>query len=364
MSNFSLKFRIPENWVWEQLDSENATGILITHLPHIRWACGFTGSNGFLIIRGDGVHLFTDRRYETQAELEVCGVEIHIGKHDLIDYAKQTGIVDSSDRLIIQPEYITISELNHWKATVSGISQLSIENLLNKLIALKSGEEIAGMRKVQTVSDIVFKEILQYIQEGIRENELAAMIDYRHRMHGASGMAFDTIVAFGSNSALPHARPTDRKLCLGDSILLDFGCMVNGFSSDMTRTLCYGAPDAEFFDAYSSVQEAQENAFNITCAEVRASDVDYAARASLAEKGYGDFFSHSTGHGIGLEVHEWPRISENSDAVLLRGYTITIEPGIYLPGKFGIRIEDTVLIESHKCERLSSIDQDLILIGS
>jgi len=342
----------------------NATGILISHLPHIQWACGFTGSNGFLIILKDGIHLVTDRRYETQAPLEVHGVKIHISKHNLVNYAKQSGIVNSSDQLIIQSEYATLSEFNEWKTTVSGISLLPHENLLDKLIALKSDEEITGMCEAQLISDTVFKEILQHVQQGIRENELAALIDYHHQIHGASKMAFDTIVAFGSNSALPHARPTDQKLCLGNPILLDFGCQLNGFSSDMTRTLYFGAPGTEFLDAYGAVQEAQRKAIDTARAKVPVSDVDQAARTSLTANGYGDFFSHSTGHGIGLEVHQWPRISVNSDAVLLQGYIVTIEPGIYLPGNFGIRIEDTVLIDSHKCERLSSIDRDLIIIES
>ena len=362
MSNSESKPRIKGNWIQKTLNSSSATGMLITHLPHVRWACGFTGSNGFLIVRENGLHLLTDRRYETQAELEVQGAKIYIGIHNLVDVAKNAGLVNPSDRLMIQPEYMTLAERDQWETSLNKISLLPQKNLLNKLVAIKSEDDIAGMRRAQSISDAAFNEIHQLIKSGIRENELAAMIDYHHRMHGASRMAFETIVAFGENSALPHARPTNRKLIPDEPVLLDFGCSVDGFTSDTTRTLYNGTPEGEFIIAYQAVQKAQEKAVNTTRADIRASEVDQAARSSLETDGFEDFFSHSTGHGIGMEVHEWPRISANSDATLLKGHTITIEPGIYLPGKFGIRIEDTVLINSAKCERLSSIDQDLIIV--
>ncbi len=362
MSSSEQKCRIQRAWIQKILNSSGAKGILITHLPHIRWACGFTGSSGFLIVRENERHLLTDRRYEIQAELEVRGAKVHIGTHNLVESAKKAGLIDSSEQLIIQPEYITLAELNLWETFLGKTSFLPYENLLNRLVAIKSEDDIAGMRRAQAISDTVFNEILRHIKPGVREHELATMIDYHHRMHGASGMAFETIVAFGENSALPHARPSSRELVSDEPILLDFGGIVDGFTSDMTRTLHYGQPGKEFILGYKAVQKAQSRAVNAVCAGAWAADVDRAARSSLKADGFGKFFSHSTGHGIGTEVHEWPRISANSDAKLLRGNTITIEPGVYLPENFGIRIEDTVLVDSFGCEQLSLIERDLIIV--
>ena len=351
---------IQDSWVQETLTSEDATGLLITHLPHIRWACGFTGSNGFLLVREDKLHLFTDRRYETQVTLEVKQAQVHIGSHDLVNHAKNEGLANAADRLLIQPEYMTLAEFTHWETLLPGISLLPRKNLLNSRVAVKSEDAISRMRQAQLISDSVFKEVCKSITPGIRENELAAMIDYHHMIRGASGMAFETIVAFGTNSALPHARPSNQKLRTDEPVLLDFGCIFNGYASDMTRTLYCGVPGEEFKTTYKAVQEAQDQAIQLAHAGIKTSEIDQVARSSLTSNGLEKFFSHSTGHGIGLEVHEWPRISENSSDTLLKGHTVTIEPGVYLPDKFGIRIEDTVVIGSYACERLSHIERDLI----
>ncbi len=362
MHNSEPGSRIQDSWVQETLTSEDATGLLITHLPHIRWACGFTGSNGFLLVRENELHLFTDRRYETQVALEVQQAQIHIGSRDLIKHAINEGLVDTADRFLIQPEYMTLAEYTNWETSLPGISLLPKKNLLDSRVALKSEDAIAMMRQAQLISDSVFTEVCESITPGIRENELAAIIDYHHMIRGASKMAFETIVAFGANSALPHARPSNQKLRTGEPVLLDFGCMFNGYASDMTRTLYCGTPEEEFRTVYKAVQEAQDQAIQVAQAGMKTSEIDQAARSILTSKGLGEFFSHSTGHGIGLEVHEWPRISANSSATLLKGHTVTIEPGVYLPDKFGIRIEDTVVIGSSACERLSHIERDLITI--
>ena len=344
------------------LRSKDATGVIISYLPHIRWICGFTGSTGLLIARENKFILLTNGIYETQAAFEVRGAEVHIGSHPMAEYAKEEGLVNSSDNLIIQPEYLTVAELTSWETTIPGISFIPVENLLNEHVAIKSEKAIAGMRKAQAISDAVFKVILQYIQPGVRESELAARINYHHSMLGASTMAFETIVASGSNSALPHARPGDRKLQSGEPLLLDFGCMVDGFASDITRTVHLGEPSNKFIRAYRAVQVAQERAISSASAGMEISTVSQVAQDSLKEFGLNEFFIHSLGHGIGMRVHEWPRISSNSSAILHEGYTVTIEPGVYFPGEFGIRIEDTVLIGSNTCERLSTTGRDLLVI--
>lgn len=352
----------PIRRVQEILRSASATGLLITHLPHVQWVCGFTGSNGFLIVKEDGVHLVTDARYKTQAAQEVHHANVHIGKHDLIRYAVESGLVVSTDRLIIQPEFITHAEYGRWKTESSGLTLMAIDHVMEPHVAIKSEEAIAGMRRAQTVSDAVYEKVVPSIAVGMHENELAAQIDYYHRLRGASRMAFETIVAFGENTARPHARPGSRTLGPGEAILLDFGGVVDGYCSDMTRTLFCGVPGREFKDAYQSVLKAQAQAVAQAQAGKLARKIDQAARSSLAADGYEKFFAHSTGHGIGLEVHEWPRIATSSADTLEGGHTITIEPGVYIPDKFGIRIEDTVLIGARSCERLSCTDRTLISV--
>ena len=221
-----------DHFIRDILRSKDATGVIISHLPNIRWICGFTGSTGLLIARENKLILLTNGIYETQAALEVHGAEVHIGSHPVAEFAKEEGLVNSSDKLIIQPEYLTVAELSCWETTIPGISFIPVENLLNEHVAKKSERAIAGMRRAQAISDAVFKVILQYIQPGIQENEFAARINYHHLKLGASTMAFETIVASGPNSALPHARPGDRKLQSGEPLLLDFGCMV--------RWICFG----------------------------------------------------------------------------------------------------------------------------
>ncbi len=351
-----------DHFIRDILRSKDATGVIISHLPNIRWICGFTGSTGLLIARENKLILLTNGIYETQAALEVRGAEVHIGSHPMAEFARDEGLVNPSEKLIIQPEYLTVAELACWKTTIPGISFIPVENLLNEHVAKKSERAIAGMRRAQAISDAVFKVILQYIQPGIRENELAARINYHHLMLGASTMAFETIVASGPNSALPHARPGERKLQFGEPLLLDFGCVFDGFASDMTRTVHLGEPNKKFTRAYEAVQVAQERAISSASAGMEVSAVYQVAQDALKEFGLKEFFIHSLGHGIGMKVHEWPRISSNSSAILHEGYTVTIEPGVYFPGEFGIRIEDTILIGSKTCERLSIIERDLLVI--
>ena len=278
-----------DHLIREILRSKDASGVIISHLPHIRWICGFTGSKGLLIARDNKFNLLTNSIYETQAAFEVRGAEVHIASHTMVEFAMEEGLVDSSDKLIIQPEYLTVAELTCWETTIPGIKFIPVENLLNEHIAIKSEKAIAGMRRAQAISDTVFKVILKHIQPGVRENELAARINYHHLMLGASTMAFETIVASGLNSALPHARPSERKIQSGEPLLLDFGCMVDGFASDMTRTIHLGEPNNNFTRAYEAVQLAQERAISSAFAGMGVSTVYQVAQDTLKEFGLNEF---------------------------------------------------------------------------
>ena len=218
------------------------------------------------------------------------------------------------------------------------------------------------MEKAQHISDQVFDHILNVMQPGVEEHEIAAEIDHHHRVLGAQGMSFDTIVAYGPNSARPHARPGRCPLRNGDCVILDFGCVWEGMVSDMTRTICVGPPPDLMLKVYNTVREAQQYAIDAVRSGVSAKAVDHAARNCIAKAGFRGQFAHSTGHGLGFEVHEWPRVSEKSKDHLPAGCAVTIEPGIYLDDQFGVRIEDAVWVGQDGASRLSSASRELFCL--
>ena len=348
--------------VQDQLTSHGADAVIITYLPHIRWICGFTGSRALLLITLTEAHFVTDTRYTEQTRQEVQKANLHISPGALHDVVYKRQLLSNTSKVLFQPEYMSVQTYHAWQNMFSHIEWTAVGRLLTDLVAVKSSLARSCMKQAQSITDKVFEEILGFIQPGMQERLIAAEIDYRHRRLGANAMAFETIVASGPNSARPHARPSSRTVQAGDFVVLDFGCVYDGYVSDMTRTVCIGSPSDMMRHIYSTVRDAQECAINRVHAGVEARQVDLAARQTIRDAGYGSNFAHSTGHGLGFEVHEWPRISEKSSDILPLGCTITIEPGIYLEGQFGVRIEDTVVVEEDRCERLPKACSDLICL--
>lgn len=345
-----------------RLRQANADAFLISALPDIRWACGFTGSNALLLVRSDKAHFLTDGRYAIQATHEVQGVVLHTADHELMRYAVEQGLLDSIERLLYQADHLTCAQLQAYQALCPKVEWIGTENWLCELTAVKDAAALQAIRRAQAITEKVFEEILALIRPGLTERMLAAEIVYRHLQMGAERMAFDPIVASGPNSALPHARPTHRPFAVGDVILLDFGCYVDGYASDMTRTVCIGTPSQEVKQVYQTVQAAQEAALEVACAGISAAELDRAARSVIEAAGWGDYFTHSLGHGIGLQVHEWPRIASNNHQQLSAGVVLTIEPGIYLAGRFGIRLEDMIVLQTNGHENLTRIPRALLML--
>lgn len=327
-----------------RLAAEEADAALLSHLPDIRWACGFTGSNGVLLVRRQDAHFITDGRYATQAQAEVQGAQCHTSGYDLIGYAAEAGLFENLQRVIFQADYLSYAALQTFQEKLPQLVWLPRTGWLNELRAVKDTQALKAIQKAQTISETVFTEILPLITPGISERELAAEIVYRHLRLGAERMAFDPIVASGPHSAHPHARPTERRLRRGDVIVLDFGCYVDGYASDMTRTVFLGPLSDEVAYVYQCVAAAQEAALAKARAGIPAAELDHAARSTLEACGLGAYFTHSLGHGVGLEVHEWPRIAAQNEAPLPSGTVITIEPGVYLPERFGVRLEDLIML--------------------
>ncbi len=350
------------NKIQSLISTENASAVLINALTDIRWACGFTGSNAMLLVTRDTAHLFTDARYTTQSRAEVRDAEITIGSGSLLDAVSASGHMPTSGSVVLQGEHVTIAahaQLNE----LFGTRDWAVKSRwLSHLIAIKSNEEIAALKKAQQITDEVFAQLLNVIKPGISEYELAAEITYQHLLRGASKMSFDPIVASGPNGALPHARPSGRKLQQGDLVVLDFGCFYDGYASDMTRTIAIGKPSEKATEVYEVVKEAQQRALDAAQANITTKSLDAVARTVIEQAGYGDYFTHSLGHGVGLDIHEWPRVSWQVEDMLEENMVITIEPGIYLPGELGVRIEDMVVLGSNGCEILGSSTKSMVVL--
>jgi Xaa-Pro aminopeptidase len=308
--------------------AKGSEAVLVTFLPDVRWACGFTGSNGLLIVLPDAAHLITDGRYTTQAKNEVEYAEVHITSINLFEHAAAEGVLAHSSSVLYQADRLTVSQFESVQRHFSHVTWIGADELLVHAVASKSPEEVEYMRQAQRLSEHVFEQVLNVIQLGVTEKDIAAEIVYQHMKGGAERMAFESIVASGPNGALPHARPTSRQIQSGDMVVLDFGCHLGGYASDMTRTVAVGEPGDEARSVYDVVLRAQQAALEAARAGIPSADLDAAARRVIERAGFGDYFSHGLGHGVGLQVHEWPRVSHSADYVLPVYAAVTIEPGV------------------------------------
>jgi len=325
-------------------------GLLVTHPPDIRYLCGFTGSSAALAVTRRAARLFTDGRYTAQAAAETKAARVQIATSAPAVIAVQWLAAQSGVAIAgYDPAHTTVAALTHWKASLPSRLRRSFLAALpapfvELLRQVKDEDEISIMREAALVGCQLFEHILGFLGPGISEIEVAAELEHQARLLGAEGMSFETIVASGPRSALPHGRATTLALPRRGFLTLDFGVILKGYCSDMTRTVFLGKPKARERQAYQAVLEAQEAAVAAVISGVSCGEVDEAARSVLRREGLAEAFSHSTGHGVGLEIHEPPRVGAGQPARLLPGMVITIEPGIYLPGEFGIRIEDMVAV--------------------
>ena len=321
----------------------DAGAALVTFGPDVRWACGFTGSNGLLVVGREGAHFVTDGRYATQAAHEVKGADVHAPGYDLVGHIAEAGLLGGAGRVLFQSDHVTAALLGRLEEAFADVAWQGVEGLLKGLVARKTDVEVERIQAAQRVTESVFEHLLGFIRPGMTEQEVAAEIVYQHLRRGASAMSFEPIVASGPQGALPHARPTSKSIEQGELVVLDFGCFLGGYASDMTRTVAVGEPGEEAREVYGIVLEAQRRALEAARAGLTSKALDAAARDVIEGASYGEAFPHSLGHGIGLQTHEWPGVSYRHDFLLPENAAVTIEPGIYLPEKFGVRIEDIVV---------------------
>jgi len=343
--------------------------LLVTHLPDVRWLCGFTGSSAALMLLCAAGHrarpsrspiravLFTDGRYIAQANAEAMGTQVVIATRPPLTEACEWIAAARIKRCGFDRTQTTVASLATMRKAVPGKLRRSLFVAVDPLVAhlrqVKDAEEIASLRAAASLGCNLFDRILTFIQPGMTEMAVAAELEHAARLAGAEGMSFETIIASGERSALPHGHATQAKLPRRGFVTLDFGVLLDGYCSDMTRTIHIGRATAQERNAYEAVLEAQEAGVAAVRAGVVTGDVDETCRSVLRRAGLADWFTHSTGHSLGLEIHEEPRLAAKRTERLKAGMIVTIEPGIYMPGSFGVRIEDTVLVTRSGCEVLT-----------
>ncbi len=340
--------------------------LLVTSLHNVRYLTGFTGSSANVLIFRDGrAVLFTDPRYTVQSKQQVnCAIRIAKGsltKAVMAEVARTNVARTRVSRVGFEPENLNVARLEALTKALPAKARLlpATEGLIAKLRMVKDAGEIALIRRAVNVNSRALEQALKRLKSGMTETAFSAEIDYQSRKLGANGPAFDTIVAAGARAALPHARPGAAKIGPG-MLLIDMGAFCDGYASDMTRMVHLGAADAKYKRAYGAVLEAQLAGIAAVRPGATAASVDRATRRTLKKHGLEREFVHSTGHGLGLEIHEAPRLGKSDKSKLEPGMTITIEPGVYIEGWGGIRIEDTVLVTESGCEILTPTPKDLL----
>jgi Xaa-Pro aminopeptidase len=336
--------------------------LVVTHGPDVRYLSGFTGSSGAVALVGGRAVLFTDGRYTSQAKAETSGIRIAIDKRSpavrAVEWLAGVGVTrcgfDAGQTSVAGLEAMRKALVPLLKGSERQRFLVGTDGLVAKLREVKDEDEIARMRKAAALGCALFEQVLEFVVAGRTEAEVAAQLEFKARMAGAEAMSFETIVASGKRSALPHGRASGAKLPKRGFVTMDFGVLLDGYCSDMTRTVHLGKGSKREWDVYHSVLEAQMAAVAAVRAGVTCGEVDEAARSVLRNAGLEKAFSHSTGHGVGLEIHEGPRVAAKQEQVLQPGMVITIEPGAYLAGEFGVRIEDMVLATADGGEVLTA----------
>ncbi|HEY6303306.1 MAG TPA: Xaa-Pro peptidase family protein [Terriglobales bacterium] len=355
------------------LEENHLDSLLVAHFPNIRYLCGFTGSTGVLLVADRGCILFTDGRYRTQAKDEVDGASIVI--------ARKSPLVAAAEWLIarkgrsapasvgIEAESITAGMRDRLASVLKGRMRgtnkarlRSAPPLIERARMVKNAAEILLIRRAVELGASLFHIALKKIRPGVSEVEVAGAMEFEARCAGAEGMSFPTILASGTRSAIVHGRASGARIPRRGFVVCDFGVILAGYCSDRTRTVHVGRPSREARLLYEAVLEAQQAAIEAVRPGVTAAEVDGAARRSLRKRKLARYFTHSTGHGLGLEIHEAPRLAEGQTQTLEPGEVITIEPGVYVPGECGVRIEDVVVVTRSGCEVLTPTDKELVII--
>jgi Xaa-Pro aminopeptidase len=345
----------------ERLPGLEVDALLVTGLTNVRYLTGFSGSNAQLLVAGDEIVFFTDGRYTEQSRREVPDLE-------RVTYARELGRSLPTQlarlgvhRLGFEAHHLTVRSHERLAASVGDVELIACDEEVERVRWVKDDEELQMLRSAQAVTDQAFDDVLDMLAVGVTERQVARHLETLLRRDGADGLSFESIVAFGENAAEPHHEPGHRLLEEGDVITMDFGALFGGYHADMTRTVAFGEPASELKKIHDIVRQAQQAGIDAVRQGATGAEVDAAARAVIEGAGYGDAFSHGLGHGVGLDIHEGPRLGrEFAEHTLPARAIVTVEPGIYVSGLGGVRIEDMVEVTREGCRVLGNATRELI----
>jgi Xaa-Pro aminopeptidase len=344
----------------DRLDLKELDALIVTSLVNVRYLTGYTGSNGVAVVGPDVRLFFTDFRYMTQAAAQVSGFDVVKGERDLLGNVAEA----VSGRVGFEDATLSVRRLSRLQGLVgAGVELVPAGDLVEQLRALKEPAEVDAIRAAAALADDALSEVLSRGLVGRTEHELAVDLEHTMRVKGASAPSFGSIVASGSHGALPHAEPREVAVPPDVLVTIDWGAVVDGYCSDCTRTYATGSGVAdEALAVYELVRSVQASSVEAVRAGASGKEVDALGRAVIEEAGHGEHYGHGLGHGVGLEVHEAPNLSPRSEATLAAGNVVTVEPGVYVPGEFGVRIEDLVVVTDSGCDVLSSLPKALTVV--
>lgn len=354
-----MKNRIKE--LQRIIEKENLDLLLVTSLSNVRYLSGYSGTNGLILISSHESLFLTDFRYKEQASDQVKYSKIVIAERELILSLPSLSLLKPKRlKLGFEQNHVSCGTYRKLKTLLPNCLLVPTENLVESISVKKDQNEIDRIKKAVSITDQVFSEILDFIKPKVKEQYLAAEIEYKFKKYGSSAPFFETIVASGKRSALPHGVASSKRIEKGDLVTLDMGAVYDGYTADMTRTVVVGKANKRQKEVYNIVLKAQKEAISKVKPKIKACDLDKVARESIKKAGYEKYFGHGLGHGIGLLIHDNPTINPTSQQVLEPGMVITIEPGIYIPNWGGVRIEDDVLITQRGYEVLTKAEKNLI----
>lgn len=359
--NWGLRMEKRISKLRKSLQEMNLDGALIYKPENRRYMSDFTGTAGFVFVTINSAYFITDFRYVAQASTQCQGYDIiqHTSENTLYHILQAIG----AKHIGFEEDFVTYQGYSELMEKLPDFELRPLEGTLEKLRIIKDDDEIANIEKAAAIADEAFSYICDFIKPNLTEREIALELENFMKKRGASGTSFESIVASGKRSALPHGVASEKNIQKGDFITMDFGCIYNGYCSDMTRTIVLGKAEPKQKEIYGIVLEAQLEALSFIKPGVAGLEVDKIARDIITQKGYGDYFGHGLGHGVGLEIHESPRLSPTGKEVLKPGMIVTDEPGIYLPDFGGVRIEDLILVTETGARVLSKSPKELIELG-
>jgi Xaa-Pro aminopeptidase len=348
-----------------RFDEAEIDALLVTFLPNVRYLTGFTGSAAMVLVTRNALVFTTDGRYKTQAaeQLERAGVDarLEIGATMRAQRESIAGALDPRARAGLEAQSVTWAQQREFAEALAGCELVPTNGLVEQLRRVKEPGEVARIRAACAIADDALGALLPRLADGPSERDFGLDLEVEMRHRGASGNSFDPIIASGPNAAKPHARPTARTIERGELVVIDFGCIVDGYCSDMTRTVSVGDPGPDARHIWDVVRASQWAGRDAVREGADCAAVDKACRDVIADAGWADLFVHGTGHGVGLEIHEAPRVAASARDTLERGSIVTVEPGVYLPGVGGVRIEDTVVVTPDGSEPLTEFPKELLV---